>query len=364
MKTSWPLSIVIALLLAACPKENRPPVINLDGIETIYVDPNTTYRLNLASFGSDPDGDQLRWRGISSESGLLTITVAENGLTTIVTKEQDGGQNLLLVLSDEQLMAALKEVRIVVRNTLEVEGSRHVSFCGYDFTVREQLRYLTTPGDNFFDAGDQAVWVDDQGLHLTARAVGVDWYCSEVIANASLGYGTYTIVTKGRLDLLPENLVLGMFTWDWQGQLQAYREFDFEFTRWGDPNEFTNAQFAIQPCAQCPDPAGHCQRFRVDLDDQSQEMTHYLVWQPGFCEWRSYYGNYAGLGRPPREALASHWRYQGELTKTPGTENWRFNLWHYNGSQSLASAGITLEEMPETEMVIASFGWQAHDIFE
>jgi hypothetical protein len=111
------------------------------------------------------------------------------------------------------------------------------------------------PGNNTFSSS--AVYVDSSGyLHLKILKAGSTWYCGEVINTMSRGYGTYVFTTRGRVDLLDQNIVLGLFTWD---TAHPYEEIDVEISKWGSADN-DNCQFVVQP----RDTPGNLVRFRVE----------------------------------------------------------------------------------------------------
>ncbi|MDD5708695.1 MAG: glucoamylase family protein, partial [Kiritimatiellae bacterium] len=137
-------------------------------------------------------------------------------------------------------------------------GTRHISFAGYDWIVKEGGVPLD-PGYNYFSAATNAVWVDADGLlHLTIAQRSNRWWCSEVVANTSLGYGTYSFKIDTDLNTLDTNAVLGLFTWDDTAPDFNYREIDVEVSHWGWPG--TNGQYVIKPYQT----AGNMIRFNVD----------------------------------------------------------------------------------------------------
>lgn len=229
--------------------------------------------------------------------------------------------------------------------------TRFISFAGYEWKVK-RTDFPYGPGPNYFSDIEEDVWVDEEGLHLTISEHDGIWFCTEVILDASLGYGTYIFQTQGRIDLIDPMMVLGLFTWDGGAEAQHYREMDIEFARWGNPDESTNAQFVVQPCNQCPGCSDRCTRFSVDLSDENSDLTHYLVWNPGIVQFRTYYGKYSD--NPPPDALVNKWIYAGEHVPVPGSENIRFNFWLLRGDPPMDGQG--------DEVVITDFIWEEDTI--
>lgn len=208
-----------------------------------------------------------------------------------------------------------------------------ISFSGYDWWIKRSCNPVG-PGPNYFE--DNA-WVDSGSLHLRIDQRDGDWYCSEVIADESFGYGAYIFTVRGRVDLLDENIVLGLFTWEDCASEHNYREIDVELSKWGDPSN-DNAQFVIQPW----NVPGNMYRFNVDLHETT---THVFIWQPESVRFRSYYGDFSLT--PPPENLIASWHYTGDDVPLAGSENPRINFWLMGGNAP--------NNGQDTEIVIESF---------
>jgi hypothetical protein len=217
-------------------------------------------------------------------------------------------------------------------------------FSGHTW-VRRNSPYPGGPSDNCFSPENAAV--DEQGrLHLRltfARCADEDRPVGgEVSLARSLGYGEYRIHTTGRVDALHLEAVLGMFTWDPDGE-PWHREMDTELSRWGEPAG-PNAQFVIQPFSV----AGNRERFTIVLAEDESDLTFLLHWTPGRAAFAAYRGHH--LGTPPPGELV----HQKEFTSgvpVPGAERFRLNLWRY-----CAAACGAIEPQ---EVVVAYFGHTA-----
>ncbi|HEX7347795.1 MAG TPA: glycoside hydrolase family 16 protein [Candidatus Limnocylindrales bacterium] len=188
-------------------------------------------------------------------------------------------------------------------------GPRTVVFDGYTWTVKASTRKIG-PGPNLFSP--DLAWVDASGaLHLRIAKVGGRWNVSEVINQATLGYGTYSWTIRADLDALDRQVVLGLFTWN-DDPAYNHRELDVEFARWGNAADATNGQFVVQPY----DRAGNLQRIRQAPGFAT--TTHGFTWRPDRVDFFS-------------SATPTSWSYAGPDVPRPGGENARMNLWLIRG---------------------------------
>ena len=238
------------------------------------------------------------------------------------------------------LAAMLAQVTGATAGLLEGPPGPGLLFAGYRWVVK-QPDTPVGPGPNRFSDRPGDVWVDKDGLHLSISFHDGSWWSTEVILDENLGYGTYVFHTESRIDVLDANIVLGMFTWD-DAAPPNYREIDFEYARWGNPSEPTNAQYVVQPYGT----AGNLERFRVDLTPGDQKLTHVLVWSAGQVEMATYRGHHLADALPAFERIHA-WINDGPDVPVPGAENVRMNLWLNFGSPPL-------DGLPE-EVVVTNF---------
>jgi len=226
---------------------------------------------------------------------------------------------------------------------------RTISFAGYNWSVKKSDAPVG-PGPNYFSDSEENIWVDaNDHLHLKIAQRDGNWYCSEVIVDASPGYGIYVFTVKGRVDLLDENIILGMFTWDSYAPEYNYREIDVEIGRWWHP-ENDNAQFAVSPWG-----AGDVYRFDIDLAGHPDETTtHAFTWKPNGIYFRSYYGDFSLA--PAEEDIIASWYYTGSDNPPAGGENARINFWLLppEGSPP-GTPGAPPNNGEDAEIVIKSF---------
>lgn len=223
---------------------------------------------------------------------------------------------------------------------------RKIKFSGYNWSVL-QSEWPMGVGPNFFTDDANDVWVDPYGyLHLNVVYKDPNWYCSEVVANANLGYGTYIFTVKAREDLLDPNIVLGLFIYDVPDQYDNPREIDFELSRWWDQNEPNNAQYVVQPWNNPNN------RYRFYMEE-SKSTTHEITWTHSRMNFKSYYGDYPLVD--PNNIIV-WWSYDGNDIPSAGCENTRMNLWLLppNGSPD-GTPGAPPSDGQEAEVIIKRF---------
>jgi hypothetical protein len=194
-------------------------------------------------------------------------------------------------------------------------GCRTVIFSGGEWRVKESTTPVG-PGPNYFSARPENVFVDESGrLHLRITNLNGSWYCSEVILNETLGYGTYRFDVAADAGSLDRNVVLGLFTWS---DLPAYhyREIDIELSRWG-VEENNNSQYVVQPWNH----PGNIHRFSIHAPESIQSFT----WTAENVTFTSI-PIYPSSPQPSGDRQES-WTYSGRDIPVPGGENARINLW-------------------------------------
>jgi len=262
---------------------------------------------------------------------LPTNTVDCNWICDIVTGGQDKYATEIIAFlvpkdSDPPLASGQQCLPMELYQFPYTKKIRYekINFAGLEWWIKRH-KDPVGPGPNYFSDSNENVWVDPNGyLHLNILQSGGNWYCSEVIANTNLGYGTYIFTIKGRVDLLDENIILGLFTWEDCVPQHNYREIDFEFSKWGNPNEPNNGQYVIQPWTT----KGNMYRFAVD-NSKNDTTTHVFTWSQNQILFNSYYGDFS-LTPNPNDFIAS-WRYTGNDIPPAGSENPRINFWLMNG---------------------------------
>ncbi len=226
-------------------------------------------------------------------------------------------------------------------------GGRVIDFAGYDWRVKGPGYY--GPGPSSFSDAESAVWVDaEDQLHLTITYLN-GWRSTEVTLEDALGYGDYIFTTKGRLDLLDQHAVLGLFIWQygpcWDEDYlwwNPYNEFDVEISYWNNPSQDI-VQFVAQPW----DYGGNLNRFDMTFADE-EIVSFALNWTAHSVACRAWRG---GPYEEASSPLVHTWTYTGPHIPRPEEPRVHMNLWQYDGPP-----------LTEQEVVISAFtfipeGW-------
>jgi hypothetical protein len=212
---------------------------------------------------------------------------------------------------------------------------RIISFSGYDWSVRK-TQLTEGPGPNYFSDSSDNAWVDELGqLHLKITNRNGVWYCSSIATLKTLGYGKYKFYTASRVDQLPDNVVLGLFTWD-DAPDYNHREIDIEFAKWGYPTG-TNTDYVVQTSAKVNNYTSSKTLLSGDYS------THTFDWSAAKIDFQSYYGHYSVV--PDSSYIISSWSYTGKEIPVTGNEKVMINLWNNQG----------LAPPQETEVIIKKF---------
>jgi hypothetical protein len=193
--------------------------------------------------------------------------------------------------------------------------SKTILFSGYEWRVRDAPS--DRGGKNTYDPGNARTDTDG-ALHLRITKVSDQWTCAEVTLTSSFGYGTYSFVVRDTSHLDPA-AVFSMFTWDYAGTTENYREMDIEVSQWGDPTS-KNAQYVVQPFYIPANAA----RFTAP----SGVVTHSFRWEAGRVSFRTVRGSEIGSNSRP---VAEHVFTLG--VPSPGIASVRMNLYVFHGAK-------------------------------
>jgi len=212
---------------------------------------------------------------------------------------------------------------------------RRIDFAGLQWHVKTGSAPLG-PGPNLFTDGDDAVWADGEGLHLTLAQREAGWQATEVISDKTFGYGTYRIALRAAAEDFDPRVVFGFFTWDDLASEQSYREIDIELSYWGVAGG-PNAQFVVQPFML----PGH--RYQFDARYGDRESIHTFTWAPGRID-------FASIARGTGESVEQRWSFHGDRVPETGAEQVRLNLWLLNGEAPVDGRDV--------EVVVTSFSFE------
>jgi hypothetical protein len=214
---------------------------------------------------------------------------------------------------------------------------RTFSFAGYTWAVKESPSPVG-PGGNRFSDRLADVFVDGDGLHLRVDFHDGEWWSVEVLLLEPLGYGTWSVQTDSRLDVLDPDVTFGIFSWDPYGDDDGVpgagnREIDFEDSRWGDPFDPTNAQWVVQPHTL----SGNLGRYTIPDLSGDAALTRVFSWVPGGVQFSALLGHHDPCCFPP-SALIGHGLYREDASAnhfvpSEGREQLRLNLWINGGGQ-------------------------------
>ncbi|HNM28700.1 MAG TPA: hypothetical protein PKN40_02940 [Chitinophagales bacterium] len=242
-----------------------------------------------------------------------------------------------------------------------------VNFSGYIWDVKIAESYQVGPGPNYFSGYYEDVFVDEQGyLHMRIAEHDGKWFSSEVVSQMNMGYGKYSWVVQGDLENIPENITLGLFTWDNNTFFdQANSEVDIEFSKWGVASEENTMLYSVQPVNFGPTYPERTHLIETEVGDLVGVTTHTFIWTDTLITWNSYYGDtesedkrigtwYFNLDNPPRVKNENGNSSAAIVIPAPGeTTNSRINFWLLPWISSSPTDGL------EREMVIRKFSYEA-----
>jgi hypothetical protein len=216
-----------------------------------------------------------------------------------------------------------------------------IRFAGLDWTVKVHETGQWGPGPNYFSGNEQDITIDSNGyLHMKIVNRDGKWFSTEVISDKNMGYGTYVFTIDADLEDIPENIVLGLFTWDNNTFLSdANSEVDIEISKWGDKSDLRTLQYGVQPINFGTLYPERMHRPEYPLGKLKGVTTHGFRWSDTTITWASYTGETYGQGE-----LLGEWKFDTSfparvkeeggaksvpvIIPAPGSEtNARINLW-------------------------------------
>lgn len=207
--------------------------------------------------------------------------------------------------------------------------ARTINFSGQAWEVRG---WSGSPGTGCWSDSEESVWVDADGrLHLKIRKVAGTWCQAEVRALERSTIGDHTFHVTARLDQLDPDVVLGLFLYDHDAELDI--EMTGSFGKESQRGWYTlfasNAEMVDQ------------EAFQVALT--GTYTTHNIRWYPHRIDFESWHGH---CDAPPCGGWIHRWTYSGDSRPEEGLLlQPRINFW-------LDDGGNLAEDQ---EVIITSF---------
>jgi hypothetical protein len=250
-------------------------------------------------------------------------------------------------MSGQPVLPQFPEV-LAIKQVTRGPATKKIRFAGTDWDLKRR-DFPYDPGPCYYSDDSGNIWLDENGyVHLTVGWENGHPVATEMVCQASYGYGWYTYTTHGRLDQLDPFMVFGSFFWDvFASPSISNREMDIEVSLWNKPRDGTWGQYVIQPVTD-PWNSPRATRFGFTLTDQDCDLTNVIHWEAGKVTFWTYYGKYLE-NQPPADKLVKTWSFADSSVPTPGQENFRFNFWLYQGHQPTAPA--------KAEVVVTGFNY-------
>jgi len=243
-----------------------------------------------------------------------------------------------------------------------------------DFTVQVKEGNVCGPGGNRFtqDTVSVSTSTGNQALVLQFKKNGAFWEASEVRIikpdNSPFKYGEYSFhVNSVKVkdssnniisNVLPANIVLGLFTWDPTDDYAMHQnwnhEVDIEISKWGIPDN-KDVQFLMQP-------PGDPQMYRfysgdgTNTYDQS-DQTYSFNWLPNKISWSSTAGGGQTHIYTTEDAVLKG--CTDYVQCLPADIEIRINLWSIDG---LTAAPQGLSDTDSIEVVLDDFTYQESNV--
>jgi hypothetical protein len=282
----------------------------------VFINKDQQDDISVSSWSSEP--------GCASGQSILT-TIQSNGTWTAditnVSSDENATQIAAYVVPATSSPPCVTSSTCLpgsvlqqsVANALATRSAPNIRtfhWSGLDWWVKS---LFWGPGPNYFTNSTDNIFVDAQNrLHLRITHVNGTWYCSEIVTHRTLGLGSYSFYLDTPVDPLDPNITLGLFTWSNAADF-THREIDVEGGRWGNPGDFNNTQFVVQPFDQ----PNHLVRYRVP--PSATNSMHSYNWQSNSIAFTAVTGT---------TTIASSTYTSASGTVPPSCdENLRINLW-------------------------------------
>ena len=275
----------------------------------------------------------------SSKTYTKAVTIPENtpagNYYILVSADGDGD----VTESNESNQTTYAAITVTNSN-----NNSQIQWSGYPWDVRSGTG---NPGSNNWSKSTSNVWVDPISgeLHLKITNNGGKWYCAEISSVKSFGYGEYTFQLSSRIDQLQKNIVLGLFTYKYNGvsTTPQENEIDIEFSRWNNDSN-PNSQYGFQ--YRPPNSGNLIQPYSFETTLNGPYSTHKFIWSKGNILFQSYHGNSANL--PSNDYLICPAQtFSDNRIPVESSEKVVLNLYLFQGN--------ILPNQQEAEVIIKSF---------
>lgn len=148
-----------------------------------------------------------------------------------------------------------------------------ISFCGYEWDVKDSNNLVVGPGPNLFSGSPENVFLDEKGLHLKTTKIDNEFFAAEVVLSKPLGFGIYEFEISSDLNNLEKNHVLGAFLYE-----DDNNEIDIEFSQ--KMVGKNKGQYVVQPGKI----KGNVIKFKIP---SVQKSYHKILWNPEYINFES-----------------------------------------------------------------------------
>ena len=251
---------------------------------------------------------------------------------------------------------------LILYLTVEINAQQRIlEFSGTSWKLSNGI--ATPSGNNLFKDDSTMQYVDENGwLHLKLKKYHGIWYCSQLQAEESFGYGEYLFYLKTNLDELDERIVLGLLIdKDISEANLPQAAFNtntlgIQISRWNDPSR-SRGWYVIYPLPQgcrwpfdCNNTNAYVENFPIRIP-KSNRTTYKLVWNNVPAKLRnvsfqSYIGNSPSL--PKQTYLIKEVKFEGENIPTFINEKPTLNLWFFGSNAPVSNM------LSEVEVIIKS----------
>ena len=241
---------------------------------------------------------------------------------------------------------------------------RFLEFSGITWKVSNGL--ATPSGNNIFKDDTTMQYIDNNGwLHLKMKKFHGIWYCSQIQAQESFGYGEYLFYLKTNLNELDDRVVLGLLldkdVSEANLPLASFNEkkIAIQISKWNDVTQ-PRGWYVIYPIAKdctwpfkCIGSKDNVKSFNIRIP-RSNRTTYKIIWNNSPSKgvdvsFQSYIGNSIALPKPGY--LMHEVRFEGNNIPKFINEKPTLNLWFFGSNSPL------LKSLNEVEVIIKSVSY-------